>query len=156
MALYLRGTTWWCRWTVGGQTLRESSGSANRREAQEYHDRRRADLWRSERLGEHRVSWDQAALAWVEEHARHKRSYGNDLLKLRWLTPRLTGRAITDITPELMMQLREAKIAEGWTGATANRHLATVSAVLPLDAVPVVVARTPSPAGCACKTAHER
>jgi hypothetical protein len=130
MALYRRGSIWWCRWRIGGAEVRESAGSSDREKAQEYHDRRRADLWRAERLGERRVDWDQAALAWVEEHACGKRSYSDDLLKLRWLQPHLTGRALAEVKPELLKEIRGAKIAEGCAPATANRHLATVSAVL--------------------------
>lgn len=130
MALYRRGSIWWCRWRIGGAEVRESAGTADRETAQEYHDRRRADLWRAQRLGERRVDWDQAALAWIEEHANAKRSYADDLLKLRWLQPRLTGRDLTTITPELLREIRDAKVAEGRTTSTANKHLATVSAVL--------------------------
>lgn len=130
MALYRRGSIYWCRWRVGGAEIRESAGTADREAAQEYHDRRRSDLWRAQRLGERRVDWDQAALAWIEEHANRKRSYANDLLKLRWLQPRLTGKDLATITPEMLREIRDAKIAEGRAPATANKHLATVSAVL--------------------------
>lgn len=130
MALYPRGEIFWCRWRIGGEEVRESTGTSDPKEAQEYHDRRRADLWRAQRLGERRVDWDQAALAWVEEHAKHKRSYASDLLKLRWLQPRLTGLALTEITTELLAEIRDDKIDEGWKNATGNRHLSTVSAIL--------------------------
>lgn len=130
MALYRRGSIWWCRWRIGGAEVRESAGTADRAQAQEYHDRRRADLWRAQRLGERRTDWDAAALAWIEEHAHAKRSYSDDLLLLRWLQPRLTGRDLATITPELLREIAAAKIAEGRAPSTANKHLATVSAVL--------------------------
>lgn len=130
MALYRRGSTWWCRWRIGGAEVRETAGTSDRAEAQEYHDRRRADLWRAQRLGERRVDWDQAALAWVEEHAQQKKSFSDDILKLRWLQPKLTGLALSEIKPELLARIRDEKIGEGCAPATANRHLATVSAVL--------------------------
>ena len=130
MALYRRGIIWWCRWRIGGAETRETTGTADRAQAQEYHDRRRADLWRAQRLGERRVTWDEAALAWIDERSIHKRTHSTDVLKLRWLTPRLTGRALPEITTDLLERVRDAKIAEGRAHATANRHLATVSAVL--------------------------
>lgn len=145
MSLYLRGSVWWCRWTVSGETVRESAGTADRKEAQEYHDRRRADLWRAEKLGERRVDWDTAALEWLEHHARAKRSYPDDLLRLKWLQPRLTGRALDTIDTTFLLELRTARKAagrlrhshaagatepRGVSESTVNRYLAVVSAVL--------------------------
>ena len=130
VSLYKRGSIYWCRWRIGGAEVRETAGTSDPAEAQEYHDRRRADLWRARKLGERRVDWDEAALAWVEDHAKHKRSYYNDILKLRWLQPFLTGKDLLSVTPEVLQSIRDAKIKEGRSISTANKHLATVSAVL--------------------------
>lgn len=63
MSLYKRGRIWWCEWEVGGERVRESTYTSDRKAAQEFHDRRRADIWRETRLGETRIAtWDEAAL----------------------------------------------------------------------------------------------
>ena len=70
MSLYKRGRIWWCEWEVGGERVRESTYTSDRKAAQEFHDRRRADIWRETRLGETRVAtWDEAALAVAMEMA---------------------------------------------------------------------------------------
>lgn len=128
MSLYLRGRIWWCKFSQGGQPLRESTGTSDPREAQEYHDRRRAELWREARLGEKpAVTWDAAALDWWESHACQKRSANDDRLRLRWVTAHLTGKPLQQINTALIGRIRDAHPA---SRSTANRHLAVISAVL--------------------------
>ncbi|MBY0438574.1 MAG: site-specific integrase [Burkholderiales bacterium] len=146
MAIYRRGEIYWCEWRIGGARTRESTGTADRAAAQEWHDRRRAELWREARLGERPpATWDEAALAWLSEHSAHKRSHADDLLILRWLTGRLSGKTLPELTTAVMVGLRDAKIAEGCAPATANRHLAVVSAVMNHHArtVPAIVPTVP-------------
>lgn len=130
MSIYKRGRIYWCEWEISGRRVRESSGTPDRQAAQEYHDQRRAELWRQDKLGEVRLRWDDAALAWWKEHAQHKRSAEDDRLRLRWVTPHLKGRYIDQIGTAALTELRDKKRAEGVTASTANRHLAVVSAVL--------------------------
>ena len=130
MGLLKRGRIYWCEWRIGGQRVRETTGTADAAQAREYHDRRRAELWRQAKLGERpAVTWDEALHAWLTEHACHKASYADDVYRLRWLQPRLTGAALDAIGTRRLTELREAKRADS-SGATANRHLALVSAVL--------------------------
>ena len=133
MSLYRRGRIWWCEWKIkelGSRPIRETTGTADRTEAQEYHDRRRAELWRQARLGETRVTtWDEAALSWVDEHAQHKRSYETDRQRLLWISRELRGLPLPDITTNTLLSIRKKLLAER-EPATANRYLAVVSAVL--------------------------
>ena len=130
MSLYKRGRIWWCEWEVGGERVRESTYTSDRKAAQEFHDRRRADIWRETRLGETRVAtWDEAALAWWDEHAQHKKSHETDRIRLLWLTKRLTGQQLTAITTDTLLGLRKALLKER-EPSTANRYLAVVSAVI--------------------------
>lgn len=127
-----KGSRYWqCRWEISGKEVRESTGTEDRGSAEEYHDRRRAELWREARLGEARVvQWDEAVLAWCEEHAIHKRSYDTDRSHLIWLTKRLTGVELPSVTTEVLLRLRNEQVRQGNSPATANRYLATVSAVI--------------------------
>lgn len=53
MSLYKRGNTWWVDvTTASGQRVRESTETSNRKAAQEYHDKLKAETWRVDRLGE--------------------------------------------------------------------------------------------------------
>lgn len=130
MSLYKRGNIYWCVWEISGKRIRETTGTSNQEQAQEYHDRRRAELWRTSKLGDTPVeSWDQAVLQWVTEHAKHKKSYETDRLRLVWLTGKLSGKPVDTITTDLLVTLRK-ELIKTRSPATANRFLAVISAVL--------------------------
>src|SRR5512141_1728888 len=62
--------SWSCDFWHQGRRVRRSTGTTDRREAQEYADGLKAKLWRHARLGERpAVTWDTAVLDWLEAHA---------------------------------------------------------------------------------------
>ena len=132
MSLYQRGRIWWVKLTVRGRPpTRESTGTADRTAAQEYHDRRAAELWRTVRLGERpRVAFADAAADWIEQHARHKRSFATDRLRLKIMLPLLPER-LDELTTTAMTRVRERLRADRGIGASsANKYLAVLSAIL--------------------------
>lgn len=130
MSLFKRGEIWWVRFTSpDGRRLRQSTGTANRREATEYENRLKNELWRVIRLGEKPSrTWNEAAVQWLRE-TTHKATHAQDKSVLRWLDPYLGGKALKDITRELIAEIAEAKAREA-SPATANRHLALIRAIL--------------------------
>ena len=145
MSIFKRGEIYWCKWKINGREIRETTGTENHEQAQEYHDRRRAELWRITKLGDASIeSWDEAAFQWVDEHAQHKKSYEDDRLRLIWLTKKLSGKPVTSITTDEILKIRKT-LLETRAPATANRFLAVISAVLnyahskgKLDGVPKI------------------
>ncbi len=88
MSLYKRPDSriWWAAITLpdGGRVCR-SSGTANRKEAREWLDHVRADLWRVHRLGERATyTWQDAVVRWCEEKA-DKATAHEDRVKFQWL-----------------------------------------------------------------------
>lgn len=129
--LIKRGDTYYCKWTINKKPFTKTTGTKDKAEAQEFHDRLRSELWRETKLGDTpTLSWDEAALSWVEDHAIDKRSYEDDRLRLVWLTKELTGKPITEIKTDTLFSLRKKRVDLGNAPATANRYLAVVSAVL--------------------------
>ena len=130
MSLYKRGDIWWVHITTAkGRRIRRSTGIRARKAAQEYHDRLKAEQWRTERLGERPAySWDQAAVQWLKE-STHKATHEQDRAILRWLDPYLGGRRLSELTRESIVEIAAAKAKEA-SPATANRHLALVRAIL--------------------------
>jgi integrase len=118
------------------------------------------------------VIWDQAVLAWLEDHGQRK-SIEEIKRVLRWITAHLRGKPLTEITDQVIRDVAKARREEAvnrraiaravladkpppapkpTTGATVNRHLAQLSAVLHyahrrgwLPAVPPI-AKAPEPA----------
>lgn len=130
MSLYKRGSIYWCEWEIGSKRIRETTGTADFKAAQEYHDRRRADLWRQTSLKETpSPTWDEAALSWIDDHAQYKKSYSTDVSRLVWLQSKLTGKKISSITTDSLLIMRKELLIDK-SPATSNRHMAVVSAVL--------------------------
>lgn len=130
MSLYKRDDTWWIDFTTAsGERIRRSADTSNKLEAQELHDRLKADTWRQERLGERRqYTWDEASAKWLEETS-HKRTHHDDVLKLRWLAQFLEGKLLTQVTREVVAAIGARKRSQA-SPATANRHLALIRAIL--------------------------
>ncbi len=131
MSLYKRGTTWWARFTApDGRRVQASCRTADRVEAQEFHDRLKAQYWRTHVLGEIPViSWENAAVRWIQESADKKTLY-NDKSHLRLLEPQLLGRNLPEITREVVDEFIAARQKQGVKNATINRSLEVLRAIL--------------------------
>lgn len=130
MAVKKRGNTWWTSFTApDGKRIRCSTGTTNRKAAQEFEDKLKAEHWRVTKLGDRpRHTWKEAAVKWLSE-TTHKATHDQDRAVLRWLDPYLGGKRLDEITRELVVEIGEAKAHEA-SPATANRHLALVRAIL--------------------------
>ncbi len=76
MSLIKRGNTWWIDFaTPTGERIRRTSGTGNKVQAQEFHDKLKMEAWRVQRLGDKpRYTWDEAGLKWLLE-TDHKRTH---------------------------------------------------------------------------------
>lgn len=130
MAIRKRGDTWYLDITTpSGERIRRSACTGDKIEAQELHDRLKAEIWRIQRLEERPVyTWDDAGYRWLRETA-DKRTHLEDIAKLAWLQQFLRGRPLARITREEIAVIGERKKAEA-SGATANRYLALIRAIL--------------------------
>lgn len=135
----------------GCERIRESAGIRSdepdaQRRAKEYHDQRRAELWRQARLGERpRYQWDQAVVRWLKEK-QHKRSINKDIEHLRWLDIHLRGVWLDMIDRDHIERILQVKESTGVSNATVNRFASLIRAILRaaclewgwLDSVPKV------------------
>src|SRR3546814_16269383 len=90
MALWKRASKYYVEFTApDGTRVRRSTGTSDRRKAEEYHDRLKAELWEASRLKQKQTrTWDEAALRWLTEKA-HKKSRRDDVQRIRWFTTHL-------------------------------------------------------------------
>jgi integrase len=71
VSLYRRGRIWWIELTAQSGRVRESAGTADKKAAQEYHEKRKGEIWRRDRLGEAEpVTWGEAVAKWLKLKAR--------------------------------------------------------------------------------------
>jgi integrase len=88
MGLWRRGDIWYCDIAnADGKRMRKSTGTADRRLAEEFHDKLKFETWRTVRLGEPPVkTFNEACQRWLNEKT-HKRSIDTDKSKIDfWLT----------------------------------------------------------------------
>lgn len=131
MPIYQRGDTWWIDFTApDGSRIRRSAGTQIKKEAQELHDRLKAESWKVKNLGAKPTrTWQEAVIKWLTEQD-HKRSIETDKHHLRWLDDHLGGKDLSQIDKALLERITEAKKAEGSSNATANRILSLIRAIL--------------------------
>jgi integrase len=128
MPLYKRPDSphWWVR--IGRKT-RESTGTEDRKKAEEFERVLEERLWRRRKLGDRgAVSWNEAAQRWLRDSARQKK---RDRELIEWLEPHIGIFAVSDvIDPDALEILRQHGLADGWSHSTVDRMMGTVSAVL--------------------------
>lgn len=120
---------WWVSFSVRGQRVRKSTGTDNREQAEELHDRLKVDLWRETKLGEARAPyWQEAVVSWSKEKAG-KATLHDDLAHISFLNPFLKGKKLDQIDEKLVREIK-AKRMEGCSNATVNRTLAVLRGIL--------------------------
>ena len=75
-----------------------------------------------------RRTWNDAVVRYLQETG-HKATHQEDIRKLRWIDSFLRGMPLGSITRDQLAEISDAKAREA-TGATANRVLALVRAIL--------------------------
>lgn len=131
MSLRKRGTVWWINFTTpNGERVRRSAETEVKAQAQELHDRLKAEAWRIEKLGFRPCrTWNDAVVRWLKE-TTHKATHEHDKAKLRWLDQHLNGKPLDTINRAMIDKVTNAKLATGAANATVNRTLALVRAIL--------------------------
>lgn len=87
-------------------------------------------MWRKNKLGEEpEHTWQEAVVKW-QKQASHKRSLNRDKFNLKWLSPYLINKRLSEIDNQMIESLATIKEKEGVTSATVNRLLALIRSIL--------------------------
>lgn len=101
----------WLRTQYGRKAAKcDSTNEARPAPGGSISDRQAArDLWRQQKLGAApRVTWDEAALAWLADH-EHLKSIDEVKRVLRWATGCRSGTPLSSITPARLKALAKAR-----------------------------------------------
>jgi integrase len=133
MSIYKRKETWWIQFTApDGRRVQQTAGTQIKQEAQELHDRLKAEAWRVKNLGDKpRHTWQEAVIRWLSESS-HKKSIDTDKFKLRWLDQHLNNTNLDEITKAKIDKIKVAKKSEGVSNSTVNRTLELLRSILNL------------------------
>ena len=123
MSLYRVGDVYYADIQTSRGRVRRSSGTSDRKAAQEWHDQLAAAAWREDRLGDAPArTWADAVAEWASLRPRGRA----DLSTLRAVRKRLPAATrLQDVTAG-----RLETALEGLQGATWNRAYSTLRAVL--------------------------
>ncbi len=113
MSLFKRNDVWGTRFTTpDGKRIRKSTGTIDKKQAQEFEDTTKAKYWRVAQLGEKpRRTWQQAAIRWPNE-TRHKVDHENDNARLIWLN-KIVGKLYLDqIDRDVIDSIASTKMSE--------------------------------------------
>jgi integrase len=124
--------------TPSGERIRRSTGTKDRKAAQEYHDRLKAELWRTDKLGEqpNRI-FEEAALAFLKA-SEGQTDYATKLRHTEYWLEIFAGRAVSSLTSEEIARnlpthrVYKHRPTRVLSPATRNRHAATIKRMLSL------------------------
>ncbi len=131
MSLYKRkdSTQWWLKISLNGRTIQRSTGTADKVQALELHDKLKTLLWEQVRLGvKPSRSWQEAVVKWLLETS-DKVTHKEDKQKLAWLHAYLVELRLDEINLEVIDKIRSAKLKEV-SKATTSRYLALIRSIL--------------------------
>ena len=123
MALYQRGRIWYADYYAAGERVQESTGTANRREADKFLALRLSEVERRVFVKDTRITLDELGERYIPYAETRKRSWKRDVQMLGNLKLFFGNPMLRDITPlrlEKFQQVR-GKVA---APATVNRELA--------------------------------
>ncbi|WP_256207863.1 site-specific integrase [Nitrosomonas sp. Nm166] len=115
--------------TPSGERVRCSAATEDKTQAQEFHDKLKAESWRVVKLGDKpKRTWDEAAYKWLME-TQDKKTHHDDVAKINWLQQFFRGKYLDELTRDVIAGIGELKRKET-SPATANRLLALIRSIL--------------------------
>jgi len=132
---------WWIDIRApGGQRIRRSTGTKDRKAAQEYHDKVKAELWRAEKLGEEPDHvFEEAAVRFLRL-CEGQRDYATKVRHIAYWREQFAGRPVRSLTAGVIADALPThrtyahRATLTLTPATKNRYLATIRRMLMLCA----------------------
>lgn len=123
MALYQRGRIWYADYTADGKRIQESTGTANKREAEKFYALRISEVHRGVFVKPNNVSLAELGERYIEYAKLHKRSWKRDVQMLGNLKAFFGDINLRDITPLRVEGYQQARLKQV-RPATTNRELA--------------------------------
>lgn len=119
---------WQIRFQLAGREIRVSSGTSDRREAEQLEEELRRRYWRQIKLGEKHYTWDDAVDRCKAEDS-DKRSWERTERALARLSRLLSGAPLREITRDNILRIREIRRRQV-SASTVNRELAVLRFVM--------------------------
>jgi integrase len=130
---------WWVDVRApGGERIRRSTGTRDKKNAQEYHDKLKAELWRVRMLGEQADHiFEEAAVRFLKQCAG-QRDYATKVRHVGYWREKLKGQPVRSLTADVIIEALPTHRTYDFrptltlTGSTKNRYLSTIRRILRL------------------------
>ena len=123
MALYRRGQIWYADYYANGERFQESTGTANKREAEKHLALRISEVQRGVFVKPVNTTLPELGERYIEYAKLHKRSWKRDVQMLANLQEFFGPAKLRDITPLRVEEYQQARVKEV-RPATSNREMA--------------------------------
>lgn len=123
MALYRRGRIWYADVYVHGKRVQESTGTANRREAEKFYALRVSDVERGEYAKPSKITLFEFGQQYLEYAKANKRSWLRDEQMMKHLNGSFGNTLLTELGP-LAIERYKLERMQAVTPATVNREIA--------------------------------
>lgn len=99
MSIFRRGEIWYASFTTAcGKRIKQSLGTSDKQQAQQLHDKLKAESWRIVKLGEPiSMSFEEACVRWLHEKSE-KKSLNDDKHIIKFWLLSMAGKQLRDIT----------------------------------------------------------
>lgn len=124
--IYKRNGIYWFDASVDGRRLRKSLHTKNKKQAEQMHDKLKAELWEKEYLGKEIKTWEDAIGKWVHTK-KNKKSLHKDVTIIEFFSQFFAGSKLTEIDIEKAIVVKER---EGVSPATVNRYIAFIRSLV--------------------------
>ena len=127
--MFKRGPVWWMSFVYNGRRHRQSTGTANRKLAQQIEDKVKGELVEGkwlERLPGEEKTFEEMMEKYLAEHASKKASGRDSAGYSKNLTSFFKGMVVAHITPKHINEYKIKRRADGVKPATINRELAAM------------------------------
>jgi hypothetical protein len=125
MALYQRGRVWYADFYVQGKRVQESTGTANKREAEKFYALRMSEIHRGEYAKPMRISISEFGRQYMEYAKANKRSWLRDQQIKTHLEQHFGNSLLTDIGPLPIERYKQDRM-QVVSPATVNREVALI------------------------------
>ena len=123
MAIYLRGRYWYADYYANGVRVQESTGTANRREAEKYLALRISEVQRETFVKPVNTTLAELGERYIDYAKLHKRSWKRDVQMLSNLQEFFGSPKLRDITPFRVEEYQRDRVRTV-SPATSNREMA--------------------------------
>ncbi len=133
--IYLRGTTYWIRYAVGGKRYRESTGSGDPKAADKLLAKRQAELGLGAFLAPNvkRTTFEDVAQLIRDDYTVNRRKSGERLeASLKRLGAAFAGARVLTLTPDRLARYVAERVGQGAARATIRNELNALKRALHL------------------------